>query len=394
MNSKKFNENTKALKIRKILLTFVDIEIKKKKKNSNFIIINSMNPNELEIKNIVQINQGPINILSLHFTNITEKYLIKRVVDKKNNINYFYSDHLGRKNGMLILTERQKNFVVKFSPKILKMDIGMTLHNNDEYKNKKESPKNPKDYFQLYTFNLIKKEIGDNKIKNKLQSKENNKEEEENNPNKQERHFKEKMNIKIRSIKYLINYCYSHINKKKQLANKSVEKYNNIHLIEKYEAKNIINSMTKRNKYGKSKDKIYKTKNGIISVGNKEQKKINTHISSKNNCFVNKFKKYLENNKMKLPLKGESVKKIKRNIPNSNQNNNFYEIITEDMKDSKVKKREKSKIKSLFKKKAHRYSISTFDYSSPEYTNKLEHKHLKKRDFLFRYNISNYITSK
>ena len=385
MKSNEYNQNKKALNIRKILLTFVDIEIKNKKKNHQLVLINSMNPNDLELENIIQINQEPINTSTNTFTNITEKHLIKRIVDKKNNINYFYSDNLGIKNGMLILTKKQNNFVIKLCPKNLKMDIGMALnhnnYNNYDYNNKKESPKKPKDYIHLYSFNLFKKDIGENKIKNKIQSKENLIEE-NNISNKQEKYFEEKNNLKIISIKYLVNYCYTHINK--QLDFKSVEKNNNIHLVnENYEEKINNNLITKKNKDGKSKEKIYKTKYSINNIGNKEPKKIFTNKSSKNNCFINKFKKYLENNKMKLPQKCDSTKKINRNIPKSNKNNNFHGIIIED-KDSKIKK-DKTKIKKNSNSK------STYEFSSPESINKYEYIQLKKHDFLFYYNFGNNV---
>ena len=158
MKTKELIQNKNAKKIRKILLLFVDTEIKKKKKSNNYILINSMNPNELE-KNF-QINQEPINISTLHFTNIAENHLVKRIFDRKHNINYFYSDNLGKNNGMLILKEKQQNFIIKYSYDKIKMDIGMFLNNKEENKEKEE---NPTDFIHLYSFNLMKKNIGEKK---------------------------------------------------------------------------------------------------------------------------------------------------------------------------------------------------------------------------------------
>ena len=138
MKSKEFLQNKKAIKIRKILLTFVDIELKKKKKSNHFILINSMYPNELD--NIVHINQDPINIPTINFTNIAEKHLVKRIVDTKNDINYFYFDNLGTKNGMLLLKKNPYNFLIKYYSKRLRMDIGM-INENEECKNKEEISK-------------------------------------------------------------------------------------------------------------------------------------------------------------------------------------------------------------------------------------------------------------
>ena len=160
-----FIQNKKAKKIRKILLTFVDIEIRNKKKNNNYILINSMNPFELD--NIRQINQEAINISTIHYINLVEKHLVKRIVDINNNTNYFYSDNLGKKNGMLILNKKPDNFLIKFNIKKQKMDIGMVSNNTKEDNNKKENQKNnQKDYILLYSFNLIKKDIGEIKMMN------------------------------------------------------------------------------------------------------------------------------------------------------------------------------------------------------------------------------------
>ena len=282
MKSKELIQNKNAKKIRKVLLIFVDNEIKKKKKINNYILINSMNPIELE--NNVQINQEPITISTHHFTNVAENHLIKRIFDPKHNINYIYSDNLGKKKGMLILKEKQENFVIKYSLYNIRMDIGMLLINKEE-NNKNEE--NPKDFIQLYSFNLMKKDIGENKIINNnnflIKSNENNKEDKNKLYMLEKELLEVKKQLKIVSLKFLIKYCCNFINKKmpKRLPCRSVEKYNKKFNInhENYDDKNNINTSAINNiKYMKSKDKILKIKN-------KEKQNIDIiqYKSSKNN---------------------------------------------------------------------------------------------------------------
>ena len=155
-----FNDRL-AKKIRKILLINVDYEIKKKKRNKNFILINSMTPIQLENK-FLQLKEEPINTPTSYFINLSEKFLVERVVDNNRKINYFYSDNLGKKEGMLILNKNPKNFFIKYSASNLKMNLGMLL--NEEEKIDKIQTQSTKesinDYVQLYTLNLYKKNIG------------------------------------------------------------------------------------------------------------------------------------------------------------------------------------------------------------------------------------------
>ena len=96
-----------AKKIRKILLINEDNEIKKKKKNT--LLINSMN--SMELQKIYLINQGPITTQTSYFTNNSDIHLVERVVDNNRKINYFYSDNLGKRDGMLILKKSQYIFI-------------------------------------------------------------------------------------------------------------------------------------------------------------------------------------------------------------------------------------------------------------------------------------------
>ena len=382
-----FIENKKAKKIRKILLTFVDIEIRNKKKSNNYILINSMNP--IELDNIMHINQESINISTTHYTNTVEKHLVKRVVDKNNNINYFYSDNLGKKNGMLILKKQPDTFLIKFFAKNQKMHIGM-VSNNIENNNKKE---NQKDYIHLYSFNLIKKDIGEIKIMNNKylnESKAKNIDKRNILIKKEEEYFKETQNLKNISLKYLINYCYTHINKKKPF--NSLQKYNNNKINENNNEINNINQKIKKNKNIKSKEKNLKIIKNTNNAGKEEK---NKNKSTRNNIFINKFKKYLENGKMKNIKKVESKKKIKRTILKINSNSNLLGINYEDLKYSKKNNKfyeMKSKRKSAIPNKNRNNILdynSTLDYSSPENTNSNINKNKKSHKFIFHYKKDN-----
>ena len=156
-------KNRLAKKIRKILLITVDNEIKKKKTKKNYILINSMTPVQLENK-FLQIKEEPINTPTSYFTNLSEKFLVERVVDNNRKINYFYSDELGKNKGMLILNKNPKNFFIKYSTRNLKMNLGMLINEEEVDKIHTQSTKDSNnDFIPLYSLNLHKKNIGENK---------------------------------------------------------------------------------------------------------------------------------------------------------------------------------------------------------------------------------------
>ena len=82
MKSKECADNKLAKKIRKILLLNTDNEMKRRKKNNHFILINSMNPIQLENK-FLQIKEEPTYTPTTDFTYICENHLVERVVDTK-----------------------------------------------------------------------------------------------------------------------------------------------------------------------------------------------------------------------------------------------------------------------------------------------------------------------
>ena len=82
-------------KIRKLLLINSDIEMQKKIKAKNYVLINSMKPEELE--NLFQLYKNPVNISISTFTNIVETHMIQKIVDIPNNLDYYFSDLIDNK---------------------------------------------------------------------------------------------------------------------------------------------------------------------------------------------------------------------------------------------------------------------------------------------------------
>ena len=150
-----------AKKIRRFLLINVDNEIRKKKRSQNIILINSMTPLQLE-NNFLQLKEEPMNTPTSYFTNLSEKFLVERVVDNKRKINYFYSDDLG-KQGMLLLNKKPKNFFAKYSAENLKMNLGMFLHEEEEKTQTQSTKDSNKDFVPLYSLDIHKKNIVENK---------------------------------------------------------------------------------------------------------------------------------------------------------------------------------------------------------------------------------------
>ena len=361
MKSIECKNNSLAKKIRKILLIKVDNEIKKKKRNKNIVLINSMTPIQLENK-FLQLREEPINTPTSYFTNLSNNYLVERVVDKNRKINYFYSDDLGIKQGMLILNKNPKNFLIKYSVANLKMNLGMLLNggeiNNIQTQSTKDSNN---DYHPLYTLNLSKKNIGEmksNKYLNNFQ--ETNKDSEEiDDENAQANNKIEFLGEKTEKTKksnykfILINFCYTQL-KKKLSKNDSLEpnskrpSENNRekividkkeHIKEeiptvKTEKKNIKKKKNLLSLFHKDKD----TKEAKEIKGTKEKKNseniynLMKYKSTKNNIFINKLKDLYDNSNI-------------NNNKNSNKNNNKNKNINNDNFIFKKTKRAESQIK-------------------------------------------------
>ena len=156
MNKRKSVKDSKGKKIRKILLINSDIEMQKKVKAKNHILINSMTP--LELENLFKLSKEPINITFSTITNILEKHMIQRIVDIPNNINFFYSDTINEKNTIKKVIKKKfqgknsaKNFIVNYEKLIEKKE------NNN---NKKEEI-----FEQIIPFASKKKSVGEEKIK-------------------------------------------------------------------------------------------------------------------------------------------------------------------------------------------------------------------------------------
>ena len=121
-----------------------------------------MTPVQLENK-FLQLKEEPMNTPTSYFTNLSHKFLVERVVDKKRKINYFYSEGLGKK-GMLLLNKNPTNFFAKYSAKNLKMNLGMFL--NEEEEKTQNTKDSNKDYVHLYSFDLHKKILLNIKVLN------------------------------------------------------------------------------------------------------------------------------------------------------------------------------------------------------------------------------------
>lgn len=272
MESKECVDNKLAKKIRKIFLLNTDSEMKRIKKNNHFILINSMNPIQLE-KKFLQIKEGPTHTPTTDFTYICENHLVERVVDTKRKINYYYSDNLGLKQGMLKLHKKPKNFFTRFSSQTLKMDIIMLL-DDEEQNTQLRSPSTAgsyNDYVPLYSLRLIKKNIFEMKKRNYTSTTNlNNKnfcsnkdihKNQNNNKNYKNTHNKEK-NKKIKANIYLRNFCYTKLKKNlnRNFLNKNRNTCTNIKFVERIQKeknkKEILNDKIEIKKRKKTLQKL------------------------------------------------------------------------------------------------------------------------------------------
>ena len=361
MKIKEYISSKKAKKIRRKLLIFVDQEMKKKKKDKHYILINSKNP--LQLENYFLLNQGPINTPTTYFINIAEKHLVERVYDKNKKINYFYSDNLGHNYGMLTLKKRPNNFLIKYSSIDLKMDIGMLLNNEESNKDTYNN------YVYLYSLLLTKKNIFEYKmINNKpiIRS--------ENNISFEKKEFikikNQEKNIKSTYSNYLINFCYTKL--KKRLLKRGSEKANNIRLIkEKYNKEKIFNDNRYTKKIKKSLNS--KPKKIIKEIRDDDNIKLIKYESPKNSHLINKLKHMLDKNKLKLTTK-RLESGIKINHKYNKFKTNYYQAKENEFLRIPIKK-EKKKYNTI-KKCNTRKSITNFksinDFSSPEKMNKMK----------------------
>lgn len=150
---------SKRKKIRKFLLINSDIEMQKKIKAKNYILINSMTPIELE--NLFQLYKNPINSIST-FTNVKETHMIQKIVDIPNNIDYFFSDLIDNKKDkmkkrfMYQQLYSTKNFIVNYN----------NLLNDKEEKEKEKNHHNDEMGEHIIPFVSKKKSVGQEKINN------------------------------------------------------------------------------------------------------------------------------------------------------------------------------------------------------------------------------------
>ena len=396
MKSKGYLDDKLAKKIRKILLLNADKEMKKIKKNNHFILINSMNPTQLENK-FLQLKEGPTHTPTCHFTYICQNHLVKRVVDTNRKINYFYSDNLGLKQGFFNLNKNPKKFFVRFSAKTLRMDIFMLLH-GEEQKKHLNNPEAYDDYIPLDSCNLNKinifeeKKVNDTSTNNKKNKKICSNEDIQNkqtiNKYSQDKEKYEKIKANI----YLRNFCFTMLKKNltHNFLNENRDTCTNIEIvdiIEKEKSKDNLEFLSekiekkKRKKICSSKmrtKKIIKETKETKEIKVYEPKKFSKHKSTKNSVFrfSNKLKINNDNSsKLVRFSKGESNSKSNRKIIKLNtevdieKKNEDTNIFNKKKKSSKFKEnRELSSKKSLEKLN------SNYFYISPEKTNKFRNE--------------------
>ena len=375
-----------AKKIRRILLINVDNEIRKKKRSQNIILINSMTPLQLENK-FLQLKEEPMNTPTSYFTNLSEKFLVERVVDNKRKINYFYSDGLG-KQGMLLLNKNPKNFFAKYSAENLKMNLGMFLHEEEEKTQTQSTKDSNKDYVPLYSLDLHKKNIVEYKSTKYLMKFQDIEEEPEqfdveNEQSNQQLGLLGEKAGKFKKSNYkfqLINFCFTRLKKKisktvsldpnsKRPTMKEENKQEKITIgqkemnqeeiatdkIEKKKIKKKKNLFSlfhkiqneKESKEKESKERLSKEKLSKESNETKETKDnedINNLIkykSTKTNGLINKLKDIYENNnknhnnrnkdKDKDPSNDNILfRKTKRTVSQIKVNKKFLKLNTEN----------------------------------------------------------------
>ena len=406
MKLKPTNNIKIAKNIRKILLIHVDKEMKNKVRSNHIVLINSMNPKELESQFLIKYD--PIKTSITTFTNIGIKYIMERVVDRQKNINYYYSNDFGLEKGLIILKKNPRNFLTKYSKNNLRMNVSILL--NEEEKNNGENNNN---YVHLCSLFIFKKDISENKISNFETIKEDEKVKEENNLKQgnsfiQITHNKNNGNKKLKILdvnKTLINYCYSQL--KKKLPAKTKKKQSNISLNnEKYREKEIEDKLGRRKTYLKNnkKNKIKREINEYKKEKekDKEKRKISRYKSTTRiNNLLKKLNNFLENNKIMNIHKVESMKKDKRKSNNYNINNMDLSSRDKNNLNKKYEKNPKSKsIVKINNKNIADYA-STVDGSSQENNNlkiikKMKSKrcsscHVKKKE---QYHTNKYYSNK
>ena len=403
MNQRK---NDRDKKIRKLLLISSDIEMQKKIKSKKFILINSMNPIELE--NLFQLYKGPINTSISTYTNILEKHIVKKIVDIHKNIYYYYSDERNdnknaefRRRNKYQRLYSARNFIVNYDNLI------------DEEKNEKEK-ENKEEIVEknLIPFVSKKKSVGEEKIKsynsnplteigqnnlfkninkdadnNKIINNENNnnEEEENNNNNKEEKDNKTNSSFEYNSNKQiifhhknkkhkskkvdanskLIYYCYTYLKRKRPL----IIKKSNSMIVSGLE---IEEEFYKSNKIIKEKDPrkkfIYKTKKcksskevkgyggklNSVKKNKKERKKINSKEEIKNKKVQSvtshqRSKKNLDYQKIQ-PFAFDNASKALKSIANKIESINSEKKNRMDLKRLSQRLSVKKRANSIIKK--------------------------------------------
>ena len=398
MKSKEYLDDKLAKKIRKILLLNADKEMKKIKKNNHFILINSMNPTQLENK-FLQLKEGPTHTPTSHFTYICQNHLVKRVVDNNRKINYFYSDNLGLKQGFFNLNKNPKKFFTRFSAQTLRMDIIMLLH-GEEQKNQLNNPEAYDDYIPLYSCRLHKINIFEEK---KVNGTSTNNKKTKNICSNEDIHNKQTINKysqgkekyeKIKANIYLRNFCFTMLKKNmtRNFLNENQETCTNIEIVDIIEKEKNKEEFLSEKIEKKKRKKIVSSKmrtKKIIKESKEpkvyEPKKFSKHKSTKNNVFrfSNKLKINNDNSSKLVKFsKGDSNSKSNRkiiklntevDIEKKNEDINFF---NKKKKSSKFKDvRKMSSRKSIEKLNSNYLFISSDRSNKYRNENKFQKSH-------------------
>ena len=362
MKHRNNEKNIKKIKsIRKLLLIASDIEMQKKIKEKNYILINSKTPKQLE--NLFQLSKGPINISVSTYTNILEKHFVQKIVNIPKNINYYYSDIMDKKKKKENKIKEQK----LQSTKDFIVDYDNLLENEES-----ESENfNKKDIIgDLIPFYTKKKCVGHQKIREHISNSKfeigknhlfkirevkndnNNNENNDKNINNniydgnyltekiihkcEEKHENTK---KIKDINYkLVYYCYTYLKRKRPIykVNSDISIYG-LQLEEE-----VLLKRTQSNYIKKTKPKK-EIKN--LNIKYRSSKEINKRKSQKNKKKENpKIKEYKSKSKGKIFNNKIRPRKSTFYNKNSNVKNNNIEV-TKKFVPNKNEKRQSLKTK-------------------------------------------------
>ena len=363
--------NSKILrrkKIRKILLINSDNEMKKKIKAKNYVLINSMTPEELV--NLFQLYKNPINIPISTFTNIVETHIIEKIVDINNNIEYYCSDLIDNKKEKI---KKKYLYQQLYSTKNFIVNYDNLFNDNKEDKKDKDKEDNHHNGelgSHIIPFVSKKKIVGEEKIKNNnntyplisiVQKNINIEEDVKNsscecNSNNKAECFdcneKKKDKKRLLDLNHkLIYYCYTHLKRKRPLIQKKSDNTTilGLEIEEEIFTKNKNNAVIKKNKHnqdiGKNINSVKIKTKDINNINTKEFDKKRNSVKIKNRCHHN-LDVHNQNNNLDMENEKKMLKRLgKKFLSLRSETNNKRENILFSQNTVKSKKLGNSNIK-------------------------------------------------